>query len=286
MRLDDFRARVSARTAFRTSNPRIKRLVKQQQPNAIRMAYLQAMQPLLERMNELTQTRLVPQLPALVTAAGIVHDAESLAGYWSKVSRTVAEMGKALFDEFPLSKLQAMAAKFGKRTSQHQRLELARQLRGSISIDVEKSEPWLKPRLAAWAHENAQKIKSVPARYLVEIEQRTLQALRTGERAEDIAKVYAERYGVSQSRAAFIARDQIGKLNGRLNIARQKDAGIAQYTWRTSEDERVRPEHEAVDGKVFGIDDAPSFGAPGEDFECRCMAEPNVQSAIDALADL
>jgi Phage Mu protein F like protein len=46
------------------------------------------------------------------------------------------------------------------------------------------------------------------------------------------------------------------------------------YIWRTQEDSRVRPSHRANDGKVFAWDDPPPTGHPGEDFGCRCRAEP------------
>jgi SPP1 gp7 family putative phage head morphogenesis protein len=45
----------------------------------------------------------------------------------------------------------------------------------------------------------------------------------------------------------------------------------------------VRPEHEVLDGVVFEWSDPPSEGIPGEPINCRCTAEPDVQSVIDAL---
>lgn len=46
------------------------------------------------------------------------------------------------------------------------------------------------------------------------------------------------------------------------------------YIWRTQGDGKVRPEHAANNGKIFAWNDAPSTGHPGEDFHCRCWAEP------------
>lgn len=46
------------------------------------------------------------------------------------------------------------------------------------------------------------------------------------------------------------------------------------YIWRTQEDEKVRPFHATNNGKIFSSDNPPATGNPGEDFNCRCWAEP------------
>ncbi|MDD9911070.1 MAG: minor capsid protein [Ahrensia sp.] len=48
------------------------------------------------------------------------------------------------------------------------------------------------------------------------------------------------------------------------------------YIWRTRNDGKVRPSHAANNGKIFSWDDPPPTGHPGEDFGCRCTAEPYV----------
>ena len=48
------------------------------------------------------------------------------------------------------------------------------------------------------------------------------------------------------------------------------------YIWRTRGDGKVRPSHAANDGKIFAWDDPPPTGHPGEDYGCRCTAEPFV----------
>lgn len=46
------------------------------------------------------------------------------------------------------------------------------------------------------------------------------------------------------------------------------------YIWRTRKDGRVRPEHAKNEGLVFSWENPPPTGHPGEDFGCRCSAEP------------
>lgn len=46
------------------------------------------------------------------------------------------------------------------------------------------------------------------------------------------------------------------------------------YIWRTVGDDKVRETHAERDGCIFSWDDAPEGGHPGEDYNCRCTAEP------------
>lgn len=91
---------------------------------------------------------------------------------------------------------------------------------------------------------------------------------------EELKARLLERGDVSDSRAELIARDQCLKLNGALTQTRQENAGISSYTWSTSNDERVREEHRALEGQVFDWNSPPEVGHPGEDYQCRCVALP------------
>lgn len=99
-----------------------------------------------------------------------------------------------------------------------------------------------------------------------------------GMSVEDLKDLLFERGNVSESRAELIARDQTLKLNGALNEIRQTNAGVKRYTWSTSGDERVRPDHASLDGQECSWDDPPLEGIdgeklhPGEDIQCRCVA--------------
>lgn len=95
-----------------------------------------------------------------------------------------------------------------------------------------------------------------------------------GLRVEDLKAKLLERGDVSESRAELIARDQTLKLNGAITQIRQENAGVDSYVWSTSQDERVRDEHAALEGQTFAWNSPPSVGHPGEDFQCRCVALP------------
>lgn len=61
---------------------------------------------------------------------------------------------------------------------------------------------------------------------------------------------------------------------GLINELRQRALGIRQYIWRSRDDGKVRSAHAAHDDQVFNWDAPPEGGHPGQDFNCRCHAEP------------
>lgn len=136
------------------------------------------------------------------------------------------------------------------------------------------SESWLPEQMRLATAENVRLIKSIPEEFLTQIEGIVSRAAAAGKRAEEIAPEIVARFGVSNSRAVLIARDQVGKWSGNLTRLRQVDAGISEYEWITSRDERVRPEHAARHGKRFKWSDPPSDGHPGQPIRCRCTASP------------
>lgn len=106
-----------------------------------------------------------------------------------------------------------------------------------------------------------------------------------GLRVEELKDMLLERGDVSESRAELIARDQTLKLNGAISATRQQAAGVEQYVWSTSLDDRVREEHAELEGQTFSWDSPPEPGHPGEDIQCRCVAIPVVAELDEVFSD-
>lgn len=69
-----------------------------------------------------------------------------------------------------------------------------------------------------------------------------------------------------------------------INLDQKSRERSTHYIWRTRGDGKVRSSHAANDGRVFAWDSPPSTGHPGEEFGCRCVAEPflpQVDESID-----
>lgn len=152
---------------------------------------------------------------------------------------------------------------------------------------------------AAWVEKNTE---------LIRLEERARQEVRAiieapiqeGVRVEEIRAQIQERMGVVQSRAELIARDQTLKVYGQIQEARQTDAGIEEYDWSTSDDERVRGNPSGVYPKSHGNHwklegtrqrwDSPPIvdertgrrEHPGGDFQCRCAAIPVLPTGEEA----
>ena len=147
-----------------------------------------------------------------------------------------------------------------------------------LGIKLREAEPALGDKISKWRVENVKLVGDLFARergMLAEV-------LREGEgrRYETLVGEIENRLSVAQSRAELIARDQVLKLNGQITRERQQAAGIDEYIWTASGDERVREMHADLDGERFSWDDPPVTNEdgdrnhPGEDYQCRCTAYP------------
>lgn len=104
---------------------------------------------------------------------------------------------------------------------------------------------------------------------------------RTGYRFETLVKRVESRFGVSQSKAEFLARNETSRFVSEHRQQRFRDAGIRQYVWQCADDSNVRPDHKKLDGKTFDyahppvVDEATGRRAnPGFDYNCRCIDNP------------
>lgn len=143
-----------------------------------------------------------------------------------------------------------------------------------ISVNTLPSGKPAKAINAAFVRENVKLIKSIDARYFDDIAKVVRESLAAGEGADALSKKLQRRFQVSDSRADRIARDQTQKQNANITQSRQEDLGITKYEWLTSEDEKVREEHAARNGRVFLWSRPPPDGHPGIPIECRCVPLP------------
>lgn len=174
---------------------------------------------------------------------------------------------------------EQMVLNFGKRTSNHQREQLKKQVRSVVGVDPVLAEPYLEHEIDKWVSGNVARIETIEKMFFDELEEYVEQGWREGWSTKKIAKEIEDRFGVSESRAAFIARDQVTTLNGQMAKRRQQEIGVDSYVWRTSQDERVRKSHDDNRDKTFQWDNPPAgTGHPGEDYQCRCTAEPDLSS--------
>lgn len=195
------------------------------------------------------------------------------------VKRTADKLARAIKAESVLP----IASKYGAATSDFQRAQLAKQARASVSIDVRKLaglDRNVPKQIVSFAETNAQLITGLGQRMAEDIADVVQEGVASGSRWETIAGKLAHAGQVTESRAALIARDQVGKLFGDINKQRQTNLGVTRYVWRTVRDNRVREEHEALDGDSISWDSPPTDGHPGEAVNCRCYADPDFSELL------
>jgi SPP1 gp7 family putative phage head morphogenesis protein len=176
---------------------------------------------------------------------------------------------------------EEIAAEMAKQNSEFNRKKFVKQINKAVGIDISHilADSNVDQALRASVTENVALIKTMPAKQFDRIERAVLQGVTSGDDFFSIRKDLIEVGEISERRAKLIARDQVSKLNGNLNRIRQDDIGITHYFWRTSEDERVRPDHRDNNGKRFAWNSPPATtGHPGEDIQCRCTADPDLRN--------
>jgi len=173
-----------------------------------------------------------------------------------------------------------------KRGNEFNRRSFVRTINSAVGIDISKIliEENIGPIMINSVAENVDLIKTIPVEYHTKIRNSILQGVASGNDYHSIREDLLSIGKSTKKRAKLIARDQVSKLNGNLNQVRQQDIGITGYTWRTSEDERVRESHADNDGKHFEWSNPPSTGHPGYDVNCRCTADPDMSRLLEMVA--
>ncbi len=225
----------------------------------------------------------LPRVDAADGAAPPFSKGDLMARIRRLAERVVKRRGSALS-----TALDAVAA----NVSTASKAAWARQAKAALGVDLSKIEPNLTPLTDRFRRENLDLITSM-ARDKVERVARILDDAPNA-RVETIRDRILEEGEVTKRQAALIARDQVLSLNAQVAQARHEAAGITQYIWRTSGDGDVRPDHKALNGKTFRYDEPPVVNAsevrrgraerrehPGQDYQCRCTAEPVIPGFDD-----
>lgn len=211
----------------------------------------------------------------------------------ARVAAFVKRVANAFLEAIRPTALEDLARRFASRTNTWSREQTNKQVRAALGVDVFTAEPNLAPLVDAFLAENVALIRTVPQKFLEDVEGVVLRGVTSGTLPRDIAKQLVETEGVAERRAALIARDQVGKFYGRLNETRQRRLGGETYFWTTVGDNRVRPEHEEREGVEYawtkedarrlGVEYLPPEEQPGQPIACRCGAEMNADRILDAL---
>lgn len=94
--------------------------------------------------------------------------------------------------------------------------------------------------------------------------------LSTAQISKNLRKFYVDK---SPYKATRVARTEVCKASGFGNLEAAKQSRVAKKkTWLSSRDDRVRDEHQAIDGETVNLNDTFSNGLQHpEEPMCRCV---------------
>jgi SPP1 gp7 family putative phage head morphogenesis protein len=153
----------------------------------------------------------------------------------------------------------------------------------SFAVQLLDKSNALSLEVEPFAKESALLIRGVGEQVSTRIQMATIEAVRQGKSPQQFKKEIQAITGYAEKRSAFIAVDQISKLNGNISKIRMKGNGLNTYVWNTSGDNKVRPEHKSKDNTVRTWEQDP---IPGSEFRCRCTASINLDEVEKLYPDL
>ena len=152
-----------------------------------------------------------------------------------------------------------------------------------VNVNIFLLEPPVRQFMLEKVADNVSLIKTIPKRLHDSLRNDLTEALRTAPfDRQMITNVVGKNYKSSGYNLRRIVRDQTNKTIGGLNQIRQQQLGVREYIWMSSKDNRVRPQHQDNDGKVFAWASPPPDGPPGQAVQCRCYSRPIISPLTKA----
>ena len=133
--------------------------------------------------------------------------------------------------------------------------------------------------------QNVNLIKSIASQHLTQVKGVVLRGIETGHDLGRMTEDLRDTFGVTERRAAMIARDQTAKASNNLSRQRLLDYGVTKGTWmHTSAGKTYRDSHVEMDGEIYDIEQGcydPDYGdyiQPGELVNCHCVCIPVIDT--------
>lgn len=244
---------------------------KTRYPLNLERAYAKNIISSLEEMDKLILNEFDNRLAPVITRERMRTDGfreDSLFDVAKKVIMTIKQLSLGVFPKYVAKRA---ASKYVRSVSNFNKSNINSQL-SVIAINPFKAEPWLADYMKAKVEENVSYITTIRDEYVAKTEQVILRGVSEGQSVKEMREELVKQSGMAQSKAAFVARDQTGSILGQMTAERHQRASIRAFRWSDSGDNRVRPDHAARHGKIYFYVDDPLL--PGEDYNCRCVAEP------------
>lgn len=172
----------------------------------------------------------------------------------------------------------ALAEQFVRGCQNDSEADLRRRLKRAGFGITFKPDADLKRRMRMATDYNVGLIKSIGEQYHDGVNVLVTNAVMKGGDLGGLTKALQARYGVSERRAAFIAKDQNHKINQATERMRCSEIGLKEARWRHAGGGRhPRHDHVRANGRRYliaeGCQISGEYIQPGELPNCHCRAE-------------
>lgn len=257
-------------------------------PEGALLAYRRLLRAVVRRLAKEIARQLFPIMPTRT-------DADDDPGSVGAARARLERIKTAVLGQDMSAEVQDAAVRVSKLN--------AKEAKRVLGVDMFKVAPNLGPEIDKFRTANVNLIESIQVDLLDQVSKLVDESWTDNARVEDLRDKILERFDVTESRADLIARDQVLKLNADLTRTRQQRAGVTEYIWTTSGDERVRGnpngpyansdrDHFRLDGTRQNWAAPPVINEktgetahPGQDYQCRCVAMPIVPFLEDPDLD-
>lgn len=247
---------------------------------SLEVQYTRALRKIVRKLQNQVMSQVLPALGQF--EAEYTRDSPALISYLNGLVDDLAQ--QPVIAEATQARI---AARMARNAESFNRRLFVKEVREAIGVnlsDIIKAE-LVETQVEAAVSENIDLIKSIPEKYHERLKTTIQKGIDKGDDFFSLRKSILQLGHSTEARARFIARDQIAKLNAAITQQRQTRLGITGYFWRTAMDERVRDSHAEKEGERFEWDNPPAdTGHPGQDFQCRCIADPDLSQLLDLPA--
>jgi len=276
--LIQYRKKLKTLSLKRNTFKKPRRVIEWKHPVSVERSYGRYLVNVINKLHSSVKEKIVVHLKSIISDRNKTFNVDGWADDVERLTRLV----KTDFDSIPENPTFDASA-FANKTDVWNDTQWRKILKSTFGVDILQREPWLEDTLKSWTSENVAKISKMKEEYLANVEGIVQNGIRAGRSHRKIAKDILKNTDVTKSRARLIARDQVSKLNGQLTENRQISLGVKKYRWHDSDDIRVRKTHQDNDGKTFEWGKPPKTGHPGQDYQCRCWAEPIFDEILNEL---
>lgn len=199
-----------------------------------------------------------------------------VGNYAAILLRLAKRVKRKLLTQFDDDRIEAQIRKTLGKVDRKTREQFYSRIAAKVGINVQDliAKEGLKATTNALILETAQWVTTLRDEALEKFTNNTLFAMSQGESLDTIVSQFEDIVSERKNHARFLARNQVQNYNSITTKIRAQNLGITKAIWVTAGDERVRPSHEARDGKEFDLAEGLYSSTdgqhllPGTDYNC------------------